>query len=105
MEVSEGEARELGDQLNRTIGHRTAEALEAARKVSSTDEEYFRAATGLLEALCKELAKDAERFRYLQNIPVVQAQQYFWNHQSRKQRAEAIDFDMKQNVPVIEGKA
>lgn len=48
------------------------------------------------------LRKDAERFRYLQNIPVVQAQQYFWNHQSRKQRAEAIDFDMKQNVPVID---
>lgn len=51
------------------------------------------------------LRKDGERFRYLQNVPVVQAQQYFWNHQSRKQRAEAIDFDMKQNVPVIEGKA
>lgn len=48
----------------RAIGQ-TAEALEAARKVSSTDEEYFRAATGLLEALCNELAKDAERYRWI----------------------------------------
>lgn len=33
---------------------RTDQALEAARKVSSDDAEYFRAATGLLESLCRK---------------------------------------------------
>lgn len=36
-------------------------------------------------------AKDAERFRKLQNMPVVDAQALFWNIKSRKQRAAAID--------------
>lgn len=35
--------------------------------------------------------KDAARFDYLQNAPVVEAQAFFWNYASRKQRAEAID--------------
>lgn len=41
-----------------------------------------------------ENGKDAARFRFLQNLPVVTAQAYFWNFSSRKQRAEAIDEDM-----------
>ena len=41
-----------------------------------------------------EVAADAKRFRFLQNLPVVKAQQYFWNHSSRKQRAYQIDKDM-----------
>lgn len=34
---------------------RTDQAIHAARLVSNDDAEYFRAATGLLEALCREL--------------------------------------------------
>ena len=41
-----------------------------------------------------EDGKDAARFRYLQSLPVVKAQAYFWNHASRKQRAKQIDADM-----------
>lgn len=37
------------------------------------------------------LRKDAERFRYLQNLDAKDAQAFFWNYQSRKQRAAAID--------------
>jgi hypothetical protein len=39
---------------------------------------------------------DAKRFRFLQSLPPVKAQQYFWNHSSRKQRAKQIDADMVQ---------
>jgi hypothetical protein len=46
----------------------------------------------LWEARTKDGA-DAARFRFLNHLPVVQAQQYFWNHSSRKQRAEVIDAD------------
>lgn len=38
--------------------------------------------------------KDADRFRFLQNIPAEQAQAFFWNYQSRYQRAKAIDAAM-----------
>lgn len=37
------------------------------------------------------LRKDAARFRFLQNLPVVQAQAFFWNYGSRTERAKAID--------------
>lgn len=43
------------------------------------------------KAECEGLRQDAERFQYLQNIPVVVAQQFFWNYSSRKERAKAID--------------
>ena len=39
--------------------------------------------------------RDAARFRYLQNIPVLYAQAFFWNHSSRKQRAATIDAAMR----------
>lgn len=39
--------------------------------------------------------KDAERFRFLQNLPVVEAQAYFWNYGSRTERAKAIDIAMR----------
>ena len=45
----------------------------------------------------KATIRDAERFRFLQNLPVVQAQAYFWNYSSRKQRAAAIDEDMNES--------
>jgi hypothetical protein len=45
--------------------------------------------------------RDAERFRYLQNIGKVQAQAYFWNYSSRKQRAQAIDADIAQQSVTI----
>ena len=48
-----------------------------------------------LEKAVVSNAKDAARFRYLQNLPRAQAQAYFWNYESRRQRAEAIDNDMK----------
>jgi len=40
---------------------------------------------------------DAARFRFLQNLPIVKAQAYFWNWSSRKQRAQAIDEDMNKS--------
>lgn len=39
-------------------------------------------------------AKDAARFRALQDMPPAQAQAFFWNYASRKQRAAAIDTAM-----------
>ena len=47
----------------------------------------------LWEARAKD-GKEADRFRYLQSLPVVKAQAYFWTYKSRKQRAAAIDKDM-----------
>ena len=44
-----------------------------------------------MEAENAELRKDAERFQYLQNLSVKDAQAFFWNYTSRKQRAAAID--------------
>lgn len=35
--------------------------------------------------------KDAERFRALQDMHKMMAQAFFWNYDSRKQRAAAID--------------
>ena len=61
-----------------------ADALVEARK------EIIR-----LKALCEELRADSERFRFLQNLPIVEAQQFFWNWKSRKQRAVAIDAALK----------
>ncbi len=49
---------------------------------------YYR--SGALQRLA-ELAEDGERFRFLQDLPIVEAQQFFWNWQSRKQRRAAID--------------
>ena len=40
-----------------------------------------------IERLANE--RDADRFRFLQNIPAEQAQAFFWNYQSRQQRAKA----------------
>ena len=37
------------------------------------------------------LARDAARYRFLTNLPKVQAQAFFWNWDSRKERAKAID--------------
>jgi len=39
----------------------------------------------------REAEKDAQRFQYLQNLPKADAQAFFWNFDSRKQRAAAID--------------
>lgn len=38
-----------------------------------------------------EVRRDASRFRFLHNLPVVEAQAFFWTYASRKQRAKAID--------------
>jgi hypothetical protein len=38
-----------------------------------------------------KINRDAARFQFLQNLPAVEAQVFFWNYTSRKQRAEAID--------------
>ncbi|MGI9142244.1 MAG: hypothetical protein ACR2IJ_03535 [Fluviibacter sp.] len=48
-----------------------------------------------LRARVTELEADAARFEYLQNIPVIEAQSFFWNYSSRKRRAKAIDDAMK----------
>lgn len=49
--------------------------------------------------------RDAERFRFLQNLEPVEAQAFFWNYTSRAQRAKAIDAAMerahKASAPVI----
>ena len=36
-------------------------------------------------------ARDAARFRYLQNAMPLEAQAFFWLYESRKQREKAID--------------
>ena len=43
------------------------------------------------ERRAAESEKDARRFQGLQNMPVKDAQAFFWNYSSRKQRAAAID--------------
>lgn len=35
--------------------------------------------------------RDAERFRFLQNLDPVEAQAFFWNWSGRRNRAKAID--------------
>jgi hypothetical protein len=52
-----------------------------------------------LERELAEARRDARRFQHLQNAPVVEAQAYFWNYQSRKQRAAAIDAAISGNQP------
>lgn len=54
-----------------------------------------RATREVIESEILKLAKDAERFLYLQNLPVVEAQAYFWNYGSRTERAKAIDKAMR----------
>lgn len=48
-----------------------------------------------------KMAGNSRRFEFLQNLPVVQAQAYFWNYSSRKQRAQAIDQDMREAVLAV----
>jgi len=45
-----------------------------------------------------ETVKNAARFAYLQSISPVEAQAFFWNYSSRKQRAAAIDAAIKLRV-------
>jgi hypothetical protein len=42
-------------------------------------------------ALLQAEGRDAARFQHLQNIPVVEAQAFFWRYSSRRERAKAID--------------
>lgn len=44
--------------------------------------------------------RDAERFRFLQNLPVAEAQAFFWHYESRKQRAKAIDEEMAKRASI-----
>lgn len=44
-----------------------------------------------LQAKLAAAEKDAERFEALQNMPIEQAQAFFWNFSSRTERAKAID--------------
>lgn len=90
----------------RLVKEATTEALhQDARALTGADQSIAgallrRLADALLslsaqlaekKAECEGLRQDAERFQYLQNIPVVVAQQFFWNYSSRKERAKAID--------------
>lgn len=43
------------------------------------------------EIIYQTQEQDAKRFQFLQNICKEQAQAFFWNYTSRKQRAKAID--------------
>lgn len=42
--------------------------------------------------------KDAARFRFLQDLPTVEAQAFFWNYGSRTERAKAIDKEMNNRL-------
>lgn len=44
-----------------------------------------------LEEKLANAQKNADRFNYLQNIDPKDAQAFFWNFNSRRQRAAAID--------------
>lgn len=98
-------AEQLDDvcQLERELAARDAELAEARR-----DNEILRSMLNLYnlggwtdsyailqraeqaEARAAANEKDATIYRYLQSIPVVEAQAFFWNHKSRKQREQAI---------------
>ena len=56
-------------------------------------ESIYAVIASLWESRSKD-GKDADRFRFLQNLPRVKAQAYFWNESSRKQREARIDKDM-----------
>ena len=65
-------------------------SIELAREMFDD----YSALQSELSALRAKLAaseKDAKRFNGLQNMPPIEAQAFFWNFQSRKQRAAAID--------------
>lgn len=70
---------------------RRVDAKDAARQRIQDALLSFSAQLAEKKAECEGLRQDAERFQYLQNIPVVVAQQFFWNYSSRKERAKAID--------------
>ena len=42
-----------------------------------------------------DIIKDAHRFQFLQNIDPKDAQAFFWNFTSRRERAKAIDRAMQ----------
>lgn len=63
---------------------------------SSTVKRIFPVVCAEIESIAAALtanpdARDAGRFRHLQDLPFVDAQAFFWNYESRKQRAKAID--------------
>ena len=59
--------------------------------VNASDYDALLATVSALEKEVAGLRKDAERYRFLTNLPKTQAQAFFWTWDSRKQRAEAID--------------
>lgn len=64
-----------GRMIDNYIGH------VATQKATNED----------LQAKLSTVEKDAERFEALQNMPIEQAQAFFWNFSSRTERAKAID--------------
>lgn len=48
---------------------------------------------------CERERRDAMRFRFLPDLTVVEAQAFFWNWPSRKQRIKEIDAEMSRRAP------
>lgn len=68
------------------------ERLDAARiKLWRMMIEHHKAQAESLRAQLASAAKDAARFNHLQNMPRTLAQALFWQFESHKQRARAID--------------
>lgn len=64
----------------------TVAACEAADRIEQLDAAIQSA---------ESEGKEAAMFRYLQSIDSKEAQAFFWNHSSRKERAKAIAAAMK----------
>jgi hypothetical protein len=95
---------------NRFKDHEAADEIDALRRqIAAKDVEIAKLNDALSETIayhkrmmeanevhlsaCKA---DASRFNALQNMPAQQAQAFFWNYQSRKERARAIDIAMQE---------
>lgn len=61
--------------------------LHAARDALQAEQCAHQMTSDLL----REAREDADRYRFLTNLPKVQAQAFFWNWDSRKDRAKSID--------------
>jgi len=80
------------EEIERLRGE-LAEAKETITKFGRWQHELMtRAEQAESRAAANE--KDAQRFNHLQNLPIVEAQAFFWTYASRKQRAAAIDAAM-----------
>lgn len=90
QELKSANARADEAERQRFIQEKSAELL--GRLVAEKDEDRLaeRTRAEAAEQSLAEVRRDADCFKFLQNIPKERAQVYFWNYESRRQRKKHI---------------